>query len=42
MAILESLGVLQGDVCMRKKVCSHDFGLLGSVLEGFGGILRPG
>ena len=26
---------------MRKKVCSHDFGLLLSVLEGFGGIWRP-
>jgi hypothetical protein len=25
---------------MRKKVCTHDFGLLGSVLEGFGCILR--
>ena len=33
-------GVLQGDVCMRKKVCSHDFGMLGSVLDGFGVILR--
>jgi hypothetical protein len=36
-----ALGVLKGDVCMRKKVCSYDFGLLGSVLEGFGLMLRP-